>query len=405
MLSVTDILIHQPLAALNDSDAISSWYLKRVIGKTYACFAVATHAIDTAVCLTRSLLHLVTCNFAGCKKTSQYAAKHFTAVFTTIPGIYNQPEAMCIALPIESCETLPKRGLTYQMYPLSRLGDNLSTYARAKWLSEKYDLPLIVKGYPAFNNLQLMKNAKYSIPSQERAARLGVPFTIQAFEQNSDKEVIWEKPFMSDALIEEGFLDDEDFRARLEADLQPAVEMDLPELKDDRLNIALHLRTGGGFDMENAHLIWPDKIPPTTCYQQMIQYVLEEYKNEPLHIEIFTDSLNPAELTTFYTAFATKHHHNVTVHSAASSGSQEAHAAKDLISMMRYPVIIKPASGLSGMAVKLGGIQREITVPINAGRVENDIAYIDTAQDNRREIAPDGSIIKTSKEITLIPDS
>lgn len=257
---------------------------------------------------------------------------------------------------------LPKKGVTYQMMPLSRLGDNISCYLNAKWVAHKCGLPLVFKSFPLSEQLSLSHNQQYSIPSQFRCVRLGEQFSYEEFEKKKNEDILWEVPFFAqfDAKIN---WQDEEFRSSVIKDLSMMTTGILPPLVEGRMNVALHLRTGGTFDSKNETYFSPTKIPPREFFENALLILFEEYKDKPLHIQIFTDSTDIDQEVQRFTEFARKHHPNTTVASAERKGETDSIAVQDMVAMSRYDALIRADSGLSKTASLIGKPELEIAMP------------------------------------------
>lgn len=216
---------------------------------------------------------------------------------------------LCIPLTISG-----KCMITYDLNG-GRLGDNLSSYCKAKWYAHKYKLTLLYKPF------------EYS--DQFALHTLETHFTTEiakSFDEiikvNSEDDI---KPYLDkNVLLVSNFYSktpelydlrvrDAKFEKLLFTALSPLIP--IPELvvPDQSISVALHVRKGGGFDKplstDNRHKVsaqyadqvWPTKFPPDEYYIEQLKVVRrlsDPAKN--LEVFLFTDDPDPAALVKKY---------------------------------------------------------------------------------------------------------
>lgn len=190
------------------------------------------------------------------------------------------------------------RAVTYDLSG-GRLGDNLLAYLRAKWVSYRYDMPLLYQPFPYSSELALgsiehpdadstMKKITFlGAPPQEKALYICPYFSECAWERKRTKEkfyfqVDWKDP---------------GFRKILEPLLKPQKELQLTLPPKGRISIAIHFREGGGYDVKNkaASLCGlAVKFPPFEFYIEGLLKTIALFKGKPLYCYLFTDASHPA---------------------------------------------------------------------------------------------------------------
>jgi len=138
-----------------------------------------------------------------------------------------------------------------------RFGDKIVCYTTAKWISCKFNIPLLLKPFKYSSMLRLgSKEKKYSkeiVEQFEGAIPIGSEQDVIAYEK---KNVVFENngmyfriggcPELEQTI--EYMLRDQFFVAELKNMLQPVVFLPIIDLPRDKITVAVHIRKGGGFD-------------------------------------------------------------------------------------------------------------------------------------------------------------
>ncbi|MCE5319295.1 MAG: hypothetical protein LLG04_18265 [Parachlamydia sp.] len=325
------------------------------------------------------------------------ARSHFASIFTSVPvGLIRPVRALKWE---EQKINLPERALSFEVLPHSRLGDNLACYTAAKWVAFKTKLPLILHTFPLSNELTLNQNCRFKIPKNHPFIMSCKPFSYEEFAKNPDASVVWQVPFMAnfDAKID---WSNEEFRAELLKDLAMIDPKVLPPLVPNRVNVALHVRTGGNFDPANSTYYFPTKIPPRAFFEEGLKLALKEYGDKPVHIQIYTDSVDPEKEVEHYRQFARKLHPNATLSTAANSKKIDDQITSDMIAMSRYECLIRADSGLSKQSSQIGKPCLEI-MP-RSYQIDGNTITLEGFQIVHREKQQD-KVVKESREAISLP--
>ncbi len=240
-------------------------------------------------------------------------------------------------------------------YDLSggRFGDNVLAYLHAKWLSYQHEIPLIYRpfGYseklvmhtqelqqgsaPAYNRIFALRK-KYPEPMPSSSYCFVCPYFPEvASELENSKyfsfEVDWKDPV---------------FRKMALAMIAPQEPVMLVNLPKDTINVAVHVREGGGFDGANFTFQNPLKSPPLHFYVDALHQVFERFKDQPLYCHFFTDAQKPADVIEQiirqlparsdcrYEYRKEKNHHGLNV-------------LEDFFSLFQFDVLVRPESHFS----------------------------------------------------------
>lgn len=225
-----------------------------------------------------------------------------------------------------------------------RFGDNLLAVAHAKWVSYTLGLPLMYNPFPFSDQLQLSKDpslihsdcqcispyfddlqrsidpfiekkgcyhlfSQYILRSRQQylnlcrlmlsanareTALVTVPYYPESrhdFRRDADFytahiEVDWNDPCFKEEL------------RRLFSPLHPTEKHEFPE---GRTTVALHIRSGAGFDQFNVQKVLPLKSPPLSYYVDALN-ILREISSQPLYVFIFTDDPFPERFKSFFSS-------------------------------------------------------------------------------------------------------
>lgn len=234
-----------------------------------------------------------------------------------------------------------------------RLGDNVLAYLHAKWLSYYYHFPFLYKPFPYSSELNMDdEELLYSEEVQKYRREIVLSRkTPQPFGNNSVfvcpyfPEIEWE-------LKKENYFTfpvawkDKEFRDRVLHMISPKKPLNLLYPPDDVLNIAIHMREGGGFDDEEHKFKHPLKTPPVTFYSDSLRKVFDMFPGQSIYCRVFTDAADPqawidkilaalpknAPIQFFYRTEGNKHDSNV---------------LEDFFSLFNFDILIRAESNYS----------------------------------------------------------
>ncbi|HEY2810258.1 MAG TPA: hypothetical protein VGJ00_02565 [Rhabdochlamydiaceae bacterium] len=214
--------------------------------------------------------------------------------------------SICLSLfPRQNFAQLPDKAVTY-LFSGGRFGDNLICYLHAKWLSYKYNIPLLYKPFSYSDQLQLHIMETWLFQQNEWVnLRLKDEKEILSLEKDCFAEV----PYFPECEIEyrmfpaafpHRFLVDwknPEFKALIRKLVSPRRQ--LRTIHGPRYSchaVAVHIRTGGNFDSPIEKAILSHKFPPLSFYIEAIRKMSELLSHEYMYVYVFTDDINPLQL-------------------------------------------------------------------------------------------------------------
>ncbi len=256
-----------------------------------------------------------------------------------------------------------------------RFGDQLTGYLKALWISYKYNTPFIYRPFDYSDQLALSdahKNAfsEKKVKSFDAKLEYFSPFDLDKAERvfqyldkmpdhndSNKKQLVWNVGLLT-PFIEEHFcekMDDEGFRALMQGLVKAKTDLSLLTLPTDYKTIAIHVRTGVGFDWESNIQSMPTKFPPNTFYLGSLQQAVNYFKKDPVYIYIFTDHPQPELIRAEYLKEIECWNvdNEIVVDCRKEENHHTLNVLEDLFSMAQFDCIIHGDSSFSRAAAIL----------------------------------------------------
>ena len=273
-----------------------------------------------------------------------------------------------------------------------RFGDQLSNYFSALWVSIKHKIPLLLKEFEFSNQLALSQ-------IHEKSQLTWKPEYQNLYENTFDNcSYVWDDPIKrgddigwetlenydgrTQALKNDlkevhreprqynisyySYMaddDDEEFRSALQKLVKPIGPVNYPEIPEDRLSVALHIRRGGGFDSESVQKRFPTKFPPDSFYLNSLRHIANKDPDQKLFVYIFTDHKSPGEIATKYQSELKSWGVTNDVVIKCRNPSTEGYKASimdDFFSLLKFDAMVRPHSSFSSCASAVCGPKIEI---------------------------------------------
>ena len=310
---------------------------------------------------------------------------------------------LCILMAFSS---LWPAGITYQ-FSGGRLGDNLLAYCHARWISYKYGIPFLYRPFKYSDQFELHFQHPFfdlddlsEFQHVENFAHLTGKHNEYPFL--SDAHILYLLPYFPDcqADIEERFhfdvgWNDPGFKALLKKEIASNVPIQLLELPKGRAAVAVHIRTGAGYDKvaqfrpvpgntsiltcQSSHCLLnvlektpvthplipvkpakksmfadklhPLKFPPNSFYVEQLKRLSELLHDKPLYVHVFTDSTQPEAFVDLLNEAVGKP--NIVYACRSEGNHQDAHVLDDFFSLTQFEYVIRGESNFTIMAGKI----------------------------------------------------
>ena len=152
-----------------------------------------------------------------------------------------------------------------------RFGNNIITYAKAKWISQEYNIPFVYTPFKYSELLNLDKlEKKYEKDSFEQITRIMNDENLLK-ESNTSTLYVTEEKFNSKKgggfwSVYDTTIKKPEFKKELLKMINPLNKIDTIQLPHHRISIAVHVRKGGGYDPPLF------SVQQYTGHQHMINY-------------------------------------------------------------------------------------------------------------------------------------
>lgn len=267
------------------------------------------------------------------------------------------------------CFAEPRKALTTGG-KTSRIGDRLIDYAHAKWVSYKWGIPLLYKPFKYSN--QLVLDDVEERFTKQKAADFKTQKTILALselDQEITQNTLYIINHFPDSYDEYQYLmwkdgpyiavdwNDEKFRIMMQTLIKPKTPLNLIAPKIGMISVALHYRTGEGYDTDQNRRKRAMAFPPLEYYVQQLETLRTLFDDQPMYVYIFTDHPDPSKIKKIFEMVAPG-----TLFDCRMTGNHhDANVLEDLFSMMQFDCIIRPLSHYSSIAAHLGDFKIDIS--------------------------------------------
>jgi len=250
-----------------------------------------------------------------------------------------------------------------------RFGDDLISYCHAKWISFKYDIPLLYK--PFRYSDQLVLHTSNRIYSKDEVAQFKRVVQLQNknFAIDRDADFLYVVPYFPESYFELGNHDypelfavdwaNKFFLAELRKVVKPCSFAMTPDIPEGYLSVAVHVRKGTGIDSPDISFIIPHKSPPDIYYIEQLQKIADMCADKLVYVYIFTDHDEPIELVRHYSNMVNRK--NITFACRENGNRHDRNVVDDFFALTKFDCLIRSDSNYSLMASKFADYKIQIS--------------------------------------------
>ncbi len=268
------------------------------------------------------------------------------------------------------CQALPtQQNFITHEFSGGRFGDNLLSYLHAKWLSHRYQIPMVYKPFLYSSELVLDDvELHYNLGNLWKYKTIYIREELDLNSINRDlslKEAprLYVCPYFPECSWERANLKSLDggqwhffpvdwknpeFRSILKTLIAPKEKdkyfLTLPPR--DKISIAIHFREGGGYDTGDWALYNLMKAPPLDFYIEGLSQVVKLFPDKALYCYLFTDALDPA-LVVNALKQSLPPEADVTFGCREVGNAHNKNVLDDFFSFFEFDVLIHPKSNFS----------------------------------------------------------
>lgn len=290
---------------------------------------------------------------------------------------------------------LSEENFTYLTYDLSggRFGDDLVSYCHAKWLSFKYDIPLLYKPFKYSDELILSnEETKLDYGKLNNYQTIYIDGEKNIISKNiNDKNKLYILGYFPEAKIELTWLnswkilhdylsidwDNKNFKNILQTMIKPKNSISIFYPPKNIFSVAIHIRTGGNFDPESYKYTYTLKMPPYSYYVEQIKKIKNIMGDKKIYFHIFTDDNNPQKIVDFLKKEIIDLK-NIELGFREFENNWDKNVLEDFFSILNFDCLIMTQSNFSIIASKLKEYQ--ITIMPISSKFENNAITIDKVE-------------------------
>lgn len=233
-----------------------------------------------------------------------------------------------------------------------RFGDNLLSYSRTKWLSYKFNIPVLY--LPFKYSDQLMLHEQEAIYTQELAEQFTNLIRIpdkKKYQLIPNNNTLYISHWDADVTID---WFDITFIEDLKKNIAPRQQLEKITIPENCISIAVHVRNGGGFvvDTEQEKERCPLRFVPDEFYITQIARIADMFPENNLYVHIFTDHQEPASLKKKFKKIL--NNPRITFGYREQGNTHNTNVLEDFFSMMDFDCLIRPGSHYSRFVQRLG---------------------------------------------------
>jgi hypothetical protein len=240
-----------------------------------------------------------------------------------------------------------------------RFGDKLVSYAKAKWLSYKFNIPLLYVPFNYSDQLMLHEQENIYAPESDQLfshiIHLPNEFNGELIPNNNTLYICYWK------IKVDIDWDDNVFMDQLRNNIRPRYTIKKVAIPDGCISVAVHVRNGGGFyfDYDEKRENNPRRFAPEEFFIEQIIRVANMFPNQKLYVHIFTDHQDPVMLKKKFKKAL--NNPRITFGCREQNNHHNSNVLQDFFSMMDFDCLIRPASNFSKWAEYVGNNKLVIT--------------------------------------------
>jgi hypothetical protein len=272
--------------------------------------------------------------------------------------------------------TAQAAAITYD-FSGGRFGDNLISYLHAKWIAYQYNLPLLYRPFPFSSELVMeekeLKQVSFSGPKFP-LRHLGFLskdtsylYSVSYFPENPEERPHWYIPFIVD-------WEDPQFRKMAREMIAPREALDLTKPPKSTVNIAIHVREGGGFDDDNARRGSPLKLPPIEFYVEGLLKIIPLFEGKAIYCHLFTDAIDVESIANVFIQAAPQ----IRFGYRKTQNFHALNVLEDFFSFFEFDILIRPQSNFSMVPALLHDFAIDYA-PLRASNVHGQIKIEEAA--------------------------
>ncbi len=235
-----------------------------------------------------------------------------------------------------------------------RFGDNLHSYCKAKWLSYKYDIPVLYQPFKYSDQLMLHKHEiKWRRSLSDHFDQIVKLPLHDRFSINPFDSILYISQWKTKVSID---WNDQEFIMQLKKMIAPRYKIAEISIPPDCVSVAVHVRTGGDYKADNIMRSgMPLRFAPDHFYVDQIERIAQMFEGERLYVYIFTDDSYPEKIVKKFSDAVCND--RIVWGYRQTKNRYNANVLDDFFSIMKFDCLIRSGSNFSRFAQYLGNYQ------------------------------------------------
>jgi len=272
--------------------------------------------------------------------------------------------------------------ITYELNG-GRFGDNLRSYAIAKWLSLQYNLPLLYLPFPYSDELMIAElEQSYSIEADGGFKDIVYLPSSRELKLKNNNNALYVSHWRARVKLD---WNSQVFVEQLRRTIAPRYHIDKVAIPAGYLSVAVHVRNGGGFvvDTEQEKERCPLRFVPEEFFIDQVARIADMFPDQSIYVHIFTDHPQPAELAQKF--HKTLHNDRVIFGYREVGNSHKSYVLEDFFSMMDFDCLVRPGSHFSRFVERLG-TNKIVIYPYSVKKNSQGTSVIDVVAVKTRSV-------------------
>jgi hypothetical protein len=271
-----------------------------------------------------------------------------------------------------------EKAVTHQL--AGRTGDNILNYCRAKWASYKYGLTLFYQPFRYSDQFVFHDVEEIATPVRLRSFQTRIPWSEEDFLKPVKRNTLFIMQHIPDSHDEYKYMqwdsvpkrgpyisvdwEDPMFKEMMRQLVRPKHPLKLFYPPQNIVTVALHYRSGEGFDSDLDHIYQPLRLPTREFFLEQLQTLHALVGYAPMYVYLFTDHPDPISVKQL---FEEQFSENVHFECRDKDNHHDSNVLEDMFSMINFDCLIRSTSHYSTVSSHLGD-HKILIYPINRTR-------------------------------------
>lgn len=270
-------------------------------------------------------------------------------------------------------EAPEKAAITYALNQ-GRFGDNLISYLCAKQFSLLHGIELLYVPFQYSDQLKLHTIEKQFSDHVESFEEKILYNHKDAADYSDNEDILYVTDWHHQPMLD---MYNETVKKVARNLIASIFKISYIDLLPNSISVAVHMRSGKGYDQEKTRKKHPHRFLPLHYFSDQIKRILFMFPEKRLFVYVFTDDPNPEHIISYLQHNASSD--LITYDYRKTANFHDQHVLEDFFNMMRFDVLIRPASNFSGLS-QYSGNHKVVILPEELHFIDEKSWYVDTVQ-------------------------